>query len=55
MKGTRAMDVEKTQAYIEIKDGCLFITPKDNYIEFETAIYELKNESVYAAVHILPF
>ena len=42
-------------ATIEIKNGQIYITPDDNYIEFENFISDNRDKTLFEAVNVLPF
>lgn len=42
-------------AKIEIRDGQIFITPDDEYIEFENFIWDNREAKINNIVNVLPF
>ena len=42
-------------AKIEVRNGKIFITPNDKYIEFETFIWDNREEKINDFINVLPF
>lgn len=45
----------KFSAEIEIKDGQIYITPNDSYIELETFCWDNRDKKVNDIISVLPF
>ena len=42
-------------AKIEIKNGQIYITPDDNYVEFDEFIWNNNSERIGDTINVLPF